>query len=193
MKVRIGYGLGTAGGHDLGGLVDSLERFGFDSLWLSEQLTGGAVDPLIGLAFAAGRTTKLKLGMSVLVVPGKNPVALAKQLATPDVLSNGRLLPAVGLGAPNNMEHGAFGADRGAGPADPADHVPAAGHRADRHHPGGFPGTTGAAGGLRRRRVLQVRAGPGRTAAVVGRRAGRGGPCPARPPEPRRVCSIDRH
>jgi len=112
MKVRIGYGLGTAGGHDLGGLVDSLERFGFDSLWLSEQLTGGAVDPLIGLAFAAGRTTKLKLGMSVLVVPGKNPVVLAKQLASLDVLSKGRLLPAVGLGAPNNMEHGAFGVAR---------------------------------------------------------------------------------
>src|SRR5690349_5711705 len=108
-KVRIGYGLGTAGGHDPAGLVDGLEPYGFDSLWLSEQWTGGAVDPLIGLSYAAGRTTKLKLGMSVLVVPGKNPVVLAKQLASLDVLSNGRLLPAFGLGAPNPIEHKAFG------------------------------------------------------------------------------------
>jgi len=112
VKVRIGYGLGTAGHADLSGLVDGLERFGFDSLWLSEQLTGTAVDPLIGLAFAAGRTTKLKLGTSVLVLPGKNPVVLAKELASLDVLSNGRLLPAFGLGAPNPIEHHAFGIDR---------------------------------------------------------------------------------
>ena len=53
--------------------------------------TGGRV--------AAGRTTKLKFGTSVLVVPGRNPMLLAKELATIDRLSNGRLLPAVGLGA----------------------------------------------------------------------------------------------
>ncbi|MDQ1395475.1 MAG: hypothetical protein QOG64_734, partial [Acidimicrobiaceae bacterium] len=84
----------------------------FDSLWLSEQLTGAAVDPLIGLSFAAGRTKKLKLGTSVLVLPGKNPVLLAKELASLDVLSAGRLLPAFGLGAPNPVEHQAFGVDR---------------------------------------------------------------------------------
>jgi probable F420-dependent oxidoreductase len=112
VKVRIGYGLGTAGGHDLPGLIDALEQHGFDSLWLSEQITGGAVDPLIGLAYAAGRTEKLKFGTSVLVVPGRNPALLAKELASLDVLSNGRLLPAVGLGARNPMEHQAFGVDR---------------------------------------------------------------------------------
>jgi probable F420-dependent oxidoreductase len=112
VKVRIGYGLGTAGGHDLPGLIDALERHGFDSLWLSEQITGGAVDPLIGLAYAAGRTEKLKFGTSVLVVPGRNPALLAKELASLDVLSNGRLLPAVGLGARNPLEHQAFGVDR---------------------------------------------------------------------------------
>src|SRR5437660_9199260 len=50
--------------------------------------------------------------MSVLVVPGKNPVVLAKQLASLDVLSEGRLLPAFGLGAPNPIEHKAFGIAR---------------------------------------------------------------------------------
>src|SRR4051812_2815685 len=112
VKVRIGYGLGTAGGHDLAGLIAALERHGFDSLWLSEQVTGSAVDPLIGLAYAAGRTQKLKFGTSVLVVPGRNPAVLAKELASLDVLSNGRLLPAVGLGAANPYEHQAFGVER---------------------------------------------------------------------------------
>ena len=89
-----------------------LERLRFDSLWLSERLTGEAPDPLVALAYAAGRTKKLKLGTSVLVVPGRNPVVLAKELASLDRLSGGRLLPAVGLGAPVPAEHRAFGVDR---------------------------------------------------------------------------------
>jgi probable F420-dependent oxidoreductase len=115
MKVRIGFGLGTQGLRDDGDLarvVDGLERLGFDSLWLSERVTGAAPDPVVALAFAAGRTTKLKFGTSVLVLPGRNPVLLAKELATLDVLSGGRLLPAVGLGTPDPAEHQAFGVDR---------------------------------------------------------------------------------
>ena len=115
MKVRIGFGLGTQGLRDDGDLatvVDGLERLGFDSLWLSERVTGTAPDPIVALAFAAGRTTKLKFGTSVLVLPGRNPALLAKELATLDVLSGGRLLPAVGLGTPDPAEHQAFGVDR---------------------------------------------------------------------------------
>ncbi len=116
MKVRIGMGLGTqtlAGDAErFPGFVDALEQRGFDSLWLSERLTGPAPDPLIALAVAAGRTRKLKLGTSVLVVPGRNPVVLAKELASLDRLSGGRLLPGVGLGAPVPAEHRAFGVDR---------------------------------------------------------------------------------
>jgi len=114
MKVRVAYGLGT-GAFDPGGfaeLVDGLESLRFDSLWLSERLTGPAIDPLVGLAVAAGRTTRLKLGTSVMVLPGRNPVLLAKELATLDRLSNGRLLPAFGLGAPDAAEHAAFGVER---------------------------------------------------------------------------------
>lgn len=116
MKVRIGIGLGT---QTLVGdadrylpFLDRLEELGFDSLWLSERLTGPAPDPLIALAVAAGRTRKLKLGTGVLVVPGRNPVVLAKELASLDRLSSGRLLPAVGIGAPVPAEHRAFGVDR---------------------------------------------------------------------------------
>jgi len=116
VKVRIGLGLGTAtlvnDAERFGPFVDQLEALGFDSLWLSERLTGPAPDPLIALAFAAARTAKLKLGTSVLVVPGRNPVVLAKELASLDRLSNGRLLPAMGLGAPVPVEHRAFGVDR---------------------------------------------------------------------------------
>jgi probable F420-dependent oxidoreductase len=61
---------------------------------------------------AAGLTTRIKFGFSVLVLPGRNPMLLAKELATIDRLSNGRLLPAVGLGAPDPMEHQAFGIQR---------------------------------------------------------------------------------
>jgi probable F420-dependent oxidoreductase len=117
VKIRIGLGLGTqtlAGDAErFPGFVDALEARGFDSLWLSERLTGPAPDPLVALAMAAGRTHQLKLGTSVLVVPGRNPVVLAKELATLDRLSGGRLLPAVGLGAPVPAEHRAFGVERG--------------------------------------------------------------------------------
>ncbi len=116
MKVRIGYGLGTRTQlHDetFGIVVDALERLEFDSLWLSERISGEAPDPIVGMAFAAGRTTQLKFGMSVLVLPGRNPVVLAKELATLATMSGGRLLPAFGLGAVDPVEQQAFGVQRG--------------------------------------------------------------------------------
>lgn len=116
MKVRIGFGLGThTTANDpgsFGALVDALESLRFDSLWLSERLTADAPDPLTALAFAAGRTSRLKLGTSVLVVPGRNPVVLAKEMASLDRLSGGRFLPAVGLGQPSPVEQSAFGVER---------------------------------------------------------------------------------
>lgn len=116
MKVRIGFGLGTHTSANesgsFGDLVDALEDLRYDSLWLSERLTGDAPDPLVALAFAAGRTTRLKLGTSVLVLPGRNPVVLAKEMASLDRLSGGRFLPAVGLGAATPVEHRAFGVAR---------------------------------------------------------------------------------
>jgi probable F420-dependent oxidoreductase len=115
VKVRIGFGFGVRTQLNDGGfatVVDTLERLRFDSLWLSERLGGEAPDPLVGMAFAAGRTTKLKFGMSVMVLPGRNPIVLAKELATLDRLSNGRLLPAFGLGVADPREQQAFGVER---------------------------------------------------------------------------------
>ena len=79
MKVRIGFGLGVAGLRDesrFGQLVDGLEQLRFDSLWLSERVAGDSPDPVVGLAVAAGRTSRLKLGTSVQVLPGRNPALL---------------------------------------------------------------------------------------------------------------------
>jgi probable F420-dependent oxidoreductase len=115
VKVRIGFGLGVRtrlNDESFGVVVDALERLRFDSLWLSERIGGEAPDPLVGMAFAAGRTRRLKLGMSVMVLPGRNPVVLAKELATLDRLSGGRLLPAFGLGVADPHEQQAFGVAR---------------------------------------------------------------------------------
>jgi len=115
MKVRVGYGFGvrtTLNDDGFGRVVDALESLRFDSLWLSERIGGEAPDPLVGMAYAAGRTERLKFGMSVMVLPGRNPVVLAKELATLDRLSNGRLLPAFGLGVADPHEQQAFGVAR---------------------------------------------------------------------------------
>src|SRR5437868_9838751 len=94
MKIRIGIGLGAGGASDSDSFcsaVQHMERLGFDSLWLSEVLTGPVVDPLAGLSFAAGFTRKLKLG-TTMTVTSRNPIRMAKELATIDRLSGGRLL-----------------------------------------------------------------------------------------------------
>lgn len=113
--MRVGYGLGVRTTlNDTGFLevVDTLERLRFDSLWLSERIGGEAPDPLVAMSMAAARTTRLKVGMSVMVLPGRNPIILAKELATLDRMSNGRLLPAFGLGVADPHEQQAFGVER---------------------------------------------------------------------------------
>jgi probable F420-dependent oxidoreductase len=81
-------------------VVDILEDLAFDSLWMSDSRVGHALDPMAALAFAAGRTRRLKLGTNVVVLPGRDPVPIARQMALIDQLSAGRLLPAFGLGKP---------------------------------------------------------------------------------------------
>jgi len=116
LKIRIGFGLGTRSEvrnpSDLAELAENLERLNFDSLWFSERVAGSCLDPLVLMSWIAGRTQKLKFGPSIMVLPGRNPVILAKSLASLDVISNGRLLPAFGLGAADTAEHQAFGLER---------------------------------------------------------------------------------
>jgi probable F420-dependent oxidoreductase len=115
VKVRIGFGLGartSVNGSDFLTLVDDLERLHFDSLWVSERIASHAPDPVVAMSMAAARTSRLKVGMSVMVLPGRNPVVLAKELASLDVMSGGRLLPAFGLGAADAREHNSFAVTR---------------------------------------------------------------------------------
>jgi probable F420-dependent oxidoreductase len=117
MKVKCGVGLGVRTSLPeapvYARIVDLLEELRFDSLWLSDRATGTSLEPLSALAFAAGRTTRLKLGTSALVVPGRNPVLLAREMANLDYLSGGRFLPVLGLGRTDAREHEAFGVRRG--------------------------------------------------------------------------------
>lgn len=106
MKIRFGFtcrGQDELALDDFPRLVDDLERLGFDSLWLPERMLDGPFDPLVSLAHAAARTTRLKLG-AYLVVPGRNPVRLARELANLDRLSGGRLLLIMVLGQPSDAE-----------------------------------------------------------------------------------------
>lgn len=115
MKVRIGFGLGVRtqlNDASFLDVVDCLEELRFDSLWLSERISGQAPDPIVAMSMAAARTTRMKFGMSVMVLPGRNPIVLAKELATLDRMSGGRLLPAFGLGVADPHEQQAFGVQR---------------------------------------------------------------------------------
>ena len=118
MSLRAGIGLGSATGIDLApepffALIETIERLGYDSLWLSDSATLGGPAPLPTLAAVAARTKSMKLGTNVLVAPPRNPVLLAKELATVDALSGGRLLPAFGLGIDIGREAEAMGVPRG--------------------------------------------------------------------------------
>ena len=94
--------------------VDACEELDIDSLWLSDRVVSEAfnMEPMIALSFIAARTTKLKFGTSVLALPLRNPTVLAKEIATLDYLSNGRSLPAVGIGTEDIREYEACGTTR---------------------------------------------------------------------------------
>jgi len=92
-------------------LCDFLEQSGIDSLWLSDRLSSPAPVPevMTTLAAVAARTRALKFGPSVIVLPYRTPVVAAKEMATIDWLSRGRLFPAVGVGVELPREFEASG------------------------------------------------------------------------------------
>src|SRR5499426_2681676 len=112
MKIRIGVGAaGAAANPDaLAELVESIDEFAFDSLWLSEVLTGPVIDPVVGLAWAGASHPRVKLGTTMLL-PGRNVVRLAKQLASLDVLCRGRLLVTLVPGLTYAPERDAIGVE----------------------------------------------------------------------------------
>jgi probable F420-dependent oxidoreductase len=112
MKIRIGVGSAgaTASTEAMAELVAGLDEFGFDSLWLSEVLTGPVMDPVVGLAWAAASNPRLKVGTTMLL-PGRNVLRLAKQLASLDRLSRGRLLVSLVPGLTFAPEREAIGVE----------------------------------------------------------------------------------
>jgi probable F420-dependent oxidoreductase len=112
MKIRIGVGAAGASStpEALSELVAGIDELGFDSLWLSEVLTGPVVDPVVGLAWAGGVNPRVKLGTTMLL-PGRNVLRLAKQLASMDVLCRGRLLVTLVPGLTYPPEREAIGVE----------------------------------------------------------------------------------
>ena len=86
------------------------EALGYEDLWLTERIVGGEsqLEPVTLLTFAAACTTRIRLGVSVIILNLRNPIQLAKSLASLDQLSGGRLTVGVGLGNGTNL-YPAFG------------------------------------------------------------------------------------
>ena len=88
------------------------EELGYDSVWAGEHVvlpnprdgqspmepTEPILDPVVALTYLAAHTTTIRLGTGVIVLPQRNPLVLAKQLSSLDVLSGGRLMVGVGVG-----------------------------------------------------------------------------------------------
>ncbi|HEX5368537.1 MAG TPA: TIGR03619 family F420-dependent LLM class oxidoreductase [Dehalococcoidia bacterium] len=114
MSVRIGLGFAAfpfSSAEAFWRWIDATEETRVDSVWLSERLVGSQtyLEPLSTLAAVAGRTRRLKFGMNTTVLPMRDPLILAKECATIDYLSNGRMLPMFGVGNDNAPEWSAVG------------------------------------------------------------------------------------
>jgi probable F420-dependent oxidoreductase len=105
---------------NLGRVADKAEALGYDTVWFSDHIViptevksfypydpSGKMpfnpsepywEPLTVIGYVAGRTSRLRLGTSVLILPYRNPIVTAKMLATLDVLSNGRVTLGAGVG-----------------------------------------------------------------------------------------------
>jgi probable F420-dependent oxidoreductase len=94
------------------------EELGFDAIFVNDHIIvdgspraaawTNVYDPLVAMSFAAAHTSRIRVGVSVLIMPYRNPIATAKSLATLDRMSGGRLTVGVGAGW-NEAEFGALG------------------------------------------------------------------------------------
>ncbi|MDE0941246.1 MAG: LLM class F420-dependent oxidoreductase [Alphaproteobacteria bacterium] len=114
MKIGyFGFNMGPLGGPEaIETILGAVENCGFESAWTGEHVV--AIDPQVppspiapdhhmldtvaALSFAAAVTSRIKLGSGIILLAQRNPLVLAKELASIDVLSQGRLLAGVGVG-----------------------------------------------------------------------------------------------
>jgi len=86
-------------------LIELGERLGFDSAWVrNRHLQYGISSPVAVLAAASQRTRRIELGTAVIPLGWENPLRLAEDLATVDLLSGGRLNPGISVGTPMQFE-----------------------------------------------------------------------------------------
>ncbi len=107
--INMGDSATADGARELGPLAEEL---GYESIWLPEHVVVASprvppsplepdfpiLDPVVGLAMLAGVTSEVRLATGIIIVPQRNPVVLAKQLASVDVLSGGRFVFGIGVG-----------------------------------------------------------------------------------------------
>jgi alkanesulfonate monooxygenase SsuD/methylene tetrahydromethanopterin reductase-like flavin-dependent oxidoreductase (luciferase family) len=86
-------------------IIELGERLGFDSAWVRHRhLQYGISSPVAVLAAASQRTSRIHLGTAVIPLGWENPLRLAEDLATVDILSEGRLNPGVSVGPPMHYD-----------------------------------------------------------------------------------------
>jgi alkanesulfonate monooxygenase SsuD/methylene tetrahydromethanopterin reductase-like flavin-dependent oxidoreductase (luciferase family) len=86
-------------------IIELGERLGFDSAWVRHRhLQYGISSPVAVLAAASQRTTRIDLGTAVIPLGWENPLRLAEDLATVDILSGGRLNPGISVGTPMHYD-----------------------------------------------------------------------------------------
>jgi len=114
--VTIGLGLGISrfpfdDGRDYWNWVAQCESGGVDSIWQTDRLVSKEpmLECLSTMAALAGATERIRFGMNVASIALRDPLVVAKQCATIDLLSNGRLLPAFGLGSALSQDYVATG------------------------------------------------------------------------------------
>ena len=103
VKIGVGFALSRAGlasASEIGAFAETVEDLGLDSIWASDHLVSRqpSLDTTALLAFMAARTRRIKLGPSVLILPPRDPIQVAKAYATLDHLTGGRRRVILGVG-----------------------------------------------------------------------------------------------
>lgn len=101
MKVATGIGYSGASMRIDMDFVHEVERLGYDSIWTAEAYGSDAVTPL---AYIAALTMRIKLGTSIMQIPGRTPAMCAMTMSTLDAISGGRALVGLGLSGPQVVE-----------------------------------------------------------------------------------------
>ncbi|MDD9981164.1 MAG: TIGR03619 family F420-dependent LLM class oxidoreductase [Gammaproteobacteria bacterium] len=93
-----------------GEFASTAQALGFDSVWVSDGPSSrrAALDPVVCMASMAHCADRIRIGSSVILVPIRNPAILAKEIASLDVVSGGRIVFGIGVGVSGMSDRGAY-------------------------------------------------------------------------------------